>query len=44
MLTLDKGALVTTNTYFGLLPASYFQRWTEVAQITLKLAYEASGR
>jgi galactofuranosylgalactofuranosylrhamnosyl-N-acetylglucosaminyl-diphospho-decaprenol beta-1,5/1,6-galactofuranosyltransferase len=42
-LKLEKGAVVTTNTYFGMLPASYFQRWTEVTQITLKLAYDASG-
>jgi galactofuranosylgalactofuranosylrhamnosyl-N-acetylglucosaminyl-diphospho-decaprenol beta-1,5/1,6-galactofuranosyltransferase len=42
-LTLEHGAYVTTNTYFGLLPASYFQRWTELTQISLKLAYDASG-
>jgi galactofuranosylgalactofuranosylrhamnosyl-N-acetylglucosaminyl-diphospho-decaprenol beta-1,5/1,6-galactofuranosyltransferase len=42
-VTLEKGALVTTNTYFGLLPASYFQRWTQVRRIHLKLAYDASG-
>ncbi|MEO3758244.1 glycosyltransferase [Mycobacterium sp. B14F4] len=41
-LTLEKGAVVTTDTYFGLLPASYFQRWTEINQLELTLAYEAS--
>ena len=29
-LHLEKGATVDTNTYFGRLPASYFQRWTTV--------------
>jgi galactofuranosylgalactofuranosylrhamnosyl-N-acetylglucosaminyl-diphospho-decaprenol beta-1,5/1,6-galactofuranosyltransferase len=42
-LTLDKGAVVTTSTYFGVLPASYFQRWTNVTSVRLTLAYEASG-
>src|SRR5262245_8245699 len=42
-LRLDRGAIVTTDTYFGLLPASYFQRWTEVTEVRLKLAYDASG-
>ena len=27
-LHLEQGATVDTNTYFGRLPASYFQRWT----------------
>jgi galactofuranosylgalactofuranosylrhamnosyl-N-acetylglucosaminyl-diphospho-decaprenol beta-1,5/1,6-galactofuranosyltransferase len=42
-LKLEKGAIVTTDTYFGLLPASYFQRWTDVTEIRLKLAYDSSG-
>ena len=42
-LRLEKGAIVTTDTYFGLMPASYFQRWTNVAQIRVKLAYDSPG-
>jgi galactofuranosylgalactofuranosylrhamnosyl-N-acetylglucosaminyl-diphospho-decaprenol beta-1,5/1,6-galactofuranosyltransferase len=32
---LEKGATVDTNTYFGRLPASYFQRWTTVGEVQL---------
>lgn len=41
---LDKGAMVNTNTYFGRFPASYYQRWTTVAEVKLKLAFEAAAR
>lgn len=41
---LDKGAVVDTNTYFGRLPASYFQRWTTATEVELKLAFETSHR
>ena len=30
-VVLDGHAVVTTNTYFGRFPASYWQRWTSVA-------------
>src|SRR6478735_591663 len=40
---LEKGATVDTNTYFGRLPASYFQRWTSVTEVQLKLVFDASG-
>jgi galactofuranosylgalactofuranosylrhamnosyl-N-acetylglucosaminyl-diphospho-decaprenol beta-1,5/1,6-galactofuranosyltransferase len=43
-LHLEKSATVDTNTYFGRFPASYFQRWTTVTEVQLKLAFEASGR
>ena len=43
-LHLDKGATVDTNTYFGRFPASYFQRWTTVTDVQLKLAFDAAGR
>ena len=43
-LQLDKGATVDTNTYFGRFPASYFQRWTTVTDVQLKLAFDAAGR
>jgi galactofuranosylgalactofuranosylrhamnosyl-N-acetylglucosaminyl-diphospho-decaprenol beta-1,5/1,6-galactofuranosyltransferase len=42
-LHLDKGATVHTNTYFGRLPASYFQRWTTVTQVQVKFAFDAAG-
>jgi galactofuranosylgalactofuranosylrhamnosyl-N-acetylglucosaminyl-diphospho-decaprenol beta-1,5/1,6-galactofuranosyltransferase len=42
-LRLEKGAIVNTDTYFGLFPASYFQRWTEVAEVSMKLAFDAAG-
>lgn len=42
-LSLEKGARASTNTYFGRLPVSYFQRWTNVPEFELKLAYEASA-
>ncbi|MGZ6778244.1 MAG: glycosyltransferase [Mycobacterium sp.] len=43
-LHLEKGATVDTNTYFGRLPASYFQRWTSVGEVQLKLAFDTSTR
>jgi galactofuranosylgalactofuranosylrhamnosyl-N-acetylglucosaminyl-diphospho-decaprenol beta-1,5/1,6-galactofuranosyltransferase len=42
-LYLDKGATVDTNTYFGRLPASYFQRWTSVTEVQLRLVVETSS-
>jgi galactofuranosylgalactofuranosylrhamnosyl-N-acetylglucosaminyl-diphospho-decaprenol beta-1,5/1,6-galactofuranosyltransferase len=42
-LRLQKGATVNTDAYFGLFPASYFQRWTTVTQVQLKLAFDAGG-
>ena len=41
-LHLEKGATVDTNTYFGRLPASYFQRWTTVDEVQLKLVFDTS--
>ena len=42
-LNLEKGAKASTDTYFGRLPVSYFQRWTAVSEFQLKLAYDAVG-
>jgi galactofuranosylgalactofuranosylrhamnosyl-N-acetylglucosaminyl-diphospho-decaprenol beta-1,5/1,6-galactofuranosyltransferase len=42
-LHLEKGATVDTNTYFGRFPASYYQRWTTVGELQLKLAFKAAG-
>jgi galactofuranosylgalactofuranosylrhamnosyl-N-acetylglucosaminyl-diphospho-decaprenol beta-1,5/1,6-galactofuranosyltransferase len=43
-LTLEKGARASTDTYFGRVPVSYFQRWTRVSEFQLKLAYDGPGR
>src|SRR5436853_7209610 len=40
---LEKGATVDTNTYFGRLPASYFQRWTTVTEVQLKAVFNSSS-
>ncbi|MDT5093322.1 MAG: galactofuranosylgalactofuranosylrhamnosyl-N-acetylglucosaminyl-diphospho-decaprenol [Mycobacterium sp.] len=40
---LEKGATVDTNTYFGRLPASYFQRWTTASEVQLKLVFDTSS-
>ena len=42
-LHLEQGATVDTNTYFGRLPASYFQRWTTATEVQLKLVFDTSG-
>ena len=39
-LTLDPGARVDTNTYFGRFEASYWQRWTEVADVRVEVGIE----
>ena len=43
-LRLEKGATVNTDAYFGLFPASYLQRWTDVTEVTLRLAFDAAGQ
>jgi galactofuranosylgalactofuranosylrhamnosyl-N-acetylglucosaminyl-diphospho-decaprenol beta-1,5/1,6-galactofuranosyltransferase len=41
---LDVHAVVTTNTYFGRFPASYWQRWTSAAQVEVSAVVWGSGR
>lgn len=41
---LDSGASVTTNTYFGRFPASYWQRWTTVTEVTASLVLQVQRR
>ncbi|GAA1482369.1 glycosyltransferase [Gordonia sinesedis] len=36
---LDRGASLSTNTYFGRFAASYWQRYTDVDEVTLDFAY-----
>jgi galactofuranosylgalactofuranosylrhamnosyl-N-acetylglucosaminyl-diphospho-decaprenol beta-1,5/1,6-galactofuranosyltransferase len=35
---------LSTNTYFGRFPASYWQRWTEVAQVEVSAVVLGAGR
>ncbi|MGQ0575766.1 MAG: glycosyltransferase [Pseudonocardia sp.] len=43
-VTLRPGTLVTTNTYFGRFPATYWQRWTGVGEVEVALLATGSGR
>jgi galactofuranosylgalactofuranosylrhamnosyl-N-acetylglucosaminyl-diphospho-decaprenol beta-1,5/1,6-galactofuranosyltransferase len=40
---LAEHAVIDTNTYFGRFPASYWQRWTEVATVRLEFDYSTNG-
>jgi galactofuranosylgalactofuranosylrhamnosyl-N-acetylglucosaminyl-diphospho-decaprenol beta-1,5/1,6-galactofuranosyltransferase len=42
-VTLDGHALVSTNTYFGRFPASYWQRWTSVRSVDIDAVVSGSG-
>ncbi len=37
-------ARLCTNTFFGRFPASYWQRWTEVAQVEFSVIAQGTGR
>lgn len=37
-------AQLTTNTYFGRFPASYWQRWTEATHVEVSAIVEGTGR
>ena len=41
--TLEPGATLSTNTYFGRFEASYWQRWTELAEVHVKVEVESAG-
>ncbi|MDX2357797.1 glycosyltransferase [Dietzia sp. PP-33] len=43
-LHLDAGAIVDTNTYFGRFEASYWQRWTSVTELTVRVSIETGGQ
>lgn len=43
-LHLEAGAVVDTNTYFGRFEASYWQRWTSVTELTVRVAVESEGQ
>src|SRR5262245_57054526 len=35
-ITLEPSGKVTSNTYFGRFPASYWQRWTTVTEVAVE--------
>jgi len=41
---LAPGTKVSGNTYFGRFPASYWQRWTDVAQVEFRVIASGAGR
>ena len=41
---LEAGAIVETNTYFGRFEASYWQRWTSVSELTVRVSIECEGQ
>ncbi|MGW8593038.1 glycosyltransferase [Dietzia sp. NPDC055877] len=43
-LRLEPGAAVDTNTYFGRFEASYWQRWTYLTELTVRVSIESAGR
>ncbi|CCQ14425.1 putative glycosyl transferase family 2 [Rhodococcus sp. AW25M09] len=43
-VSIEANSKVDTNTYFGRFPASYWQRWTAVAEVRVSLSYNGSGR
>jgi galactofuranosylgalactofuranosylrhamnosyl-N-acetylglucosaminyl-diphospho-decaprenol beta-1,5/1,6-galactofuranosyltransferase len=42
-IVLDGHAVVTTNTYFGRFPASYWQRWTSVRSVDVSAVVSGNG-
>ncbi|TNC21824.1 glycosyltransferase [Amycolatopsis alkalitolerans] len=43
-LRVQPNARVTTNTYFGRFPASYWQRWTPVERVYVRVMAQGEGR
>ncbi|HET9254965.1 MAG TPA: glycosyltransferase [Pseudonocardiaceae bacterium] len=41
---LQPHSQLSTNTYFGRFPASYWQRWTEVTLVEFRVTVRGSGR
>jgi galactofuranosylgalactofuranosylrhamnosyl-N-acetylglucosaminyl-diphospho-decaprenol beta-1,5/1,6-galactofuranosyltransferase len=42
-VSIDGHALVSTNTYFGRFPASYWQRWSGVGEVAVELVCTGTG-
>jgi galactofuranosylgalactofuranosylrhamnosyl-N-acetylglucosaminyl-diphospho-decaprenol beta-1,5/1,6-galactofuranosyltransferase len=43
-VTIRPHAQLSTNTFFGRFPASYWQRWTDVAQVEFRVIASGTGR
>lgn len=43
-VVLQPHTKISTNTYFGRLPASYWQRWTAVTEVAVTAVVEGSGQ
>jgi galactofuranosylgalactofuranosylrhamnosyl-N-acetylglucosaminyl-diphospho-decaprenol beta-1,5/1,6-galactofuranosyltransferase len=43
-VTIRPHAELSTNTFFGRFPASYWQRWTDVAQVEFRVIASGAGR
>ncbi|UVS76466.1 glycosyltransferase [Actinokineospora sp. UTMC 2448] len=43
-LTVNPHSLVSTDTYFGRFPASYWQRWTTAGDVVAELTVTGSGK
>ena len=43
-LHLEAGVVADTNTYFGRFEASYWQRWTHVTEVTVRVGIECAGQ
>jgi len=43
-IEVDPYARVTTNTYFGRFPASYWQRWTKISDVFVDLEVRGAGK
>ena len=43
-VVIQPHAQLSTNTFFGRFPASYWQRWTEVAQVEVSAIVQGTGR
>ncbi|GHG05762.1 MULTISPECIES: glycosyltransferase [Amycolatopsis] len=42
-ITLDPATKVSGNTYFGRFPASYWQRWTNVSEVSVEAVVTGTG-
>lgn len=43
-VAIQSHSRLSTNTFFGRFPASYWQRWTEATQVELRVSVRGSGR
>ncbi|GAA4919431.1 galactofuranosylgalactofuranosylrhamnosyl-N-acetylglucosaminyl-diphospho-decaprenol beta-1,5/1,6-galactofuranosyltransferase [Actinomycetospora succinea] len=41
---VERASRISTNTYFGRFPASYWQRWTTVTEVRFEAGITGSGR